>query len=415
MPFELSLALRYMRSKRKRSAVSILTWLSVGGVAIGVMALMVVLSVMNGFDNDLKTKIVGLNAHILIMPHLQQPFDDYAKVVERVKTLPHVIAVGPYVDGQALAKSTERSLGIAVWGVDPDSPQAIADLDKYLFEAKAVDLKPEMAGKNGRPERIFLGRELARRMGVGLGDDLILFLPILQQTPLGMMPTSKKFQIVGIFSTGMYDYDASFAYVALDQAKAMYNLGEGATGVAVKVDDVDRAPEVARRIREELKGRYQVQDWLQMNRNLFVALETEKMVMAVILSLIVLVAALNIVNPLTMVVIEKTKEIGILKAMGAADRSIASIFIMQGLFIGVLGTILGAALGFGICEIIKQVPIPMPGGGSVYYIDRLPVMVDPVLSYVLIPLGSILLCFVATLFPARQAAKLEPVEAIRYE
>jgi lipoprotein-releasing system permease protein len=415
LPFEIVIALRYLRSKRKRSAVSVITWLSVGGVAIGVMALTVVLSVMNGFDADLKTKIVGLNAHILVLPRHDEPFNDYDKVVQSIRNVKHVKSVGPYAEGQALAKASDRSLGIAVWGVDPDAPQAVADLDKYLFEAKATDLKPEMAGSNGRKDRMFLGRELARRLGVGLGDDVILFLPILQQTPLGMMPVSRKFQVVGVFSTGMYDYDASFAYTALDTAKTMFNLGSGSTGVAVKVDDVDRAPEVAQVLREQLHGRYVVQDWLQMNQNLFKALRTEKFVMAIILSLIVLVAALNIVNPLTMSVIEKMKEIGILKAMGANDRSIASIFIVQGLVIGVLGTFLGAVLGYGLCEIIARVPIPMPGGGSVYYIDRLPVMVDPILSYVLIPLGSVALCFLTTLFPARQAGKMEPVEAIRYE
>jgi lipoprotein-releasing system permease protein len=415
LPFEVALGLRYLRSKRKRSAISVLTWLSVGGVSIGVMALTVVLSVMNGFDADLKNKIVGLNAHILILPRHDEPFTDYEKVVQRVRDVKHVVAVGPYAEGQALAKASDRSLGIAVWGVDPDHPQAIADLDKYLFDAKANDLKPEMAGNNGRKDRLFLGLELSRRLGVGLGDDLVLFLPILQPTPLGMMPVSRKFQIVGIFSTGMYDYDASFAYTALETAKSMYKLGEGSTGVAVKVDNVDRAPDVAQELRELLKGRYVVQDWLQMNRNLFQALRTEKFVMAIILSLIVLVAALNIVNPLTMVVIEKTKEIGILKAMGANDRSIAFIFIFEGIFIGLLGTLAGALMGFALCEIIARVPIPMPGGGSVYYIDRLPVLVDPFLSYVLIPFGSVLLCFIATLFPARQAARMEPVEAIRYE
>jgi lipoprotein-releasing system permease protein len=415
LPFEIALGLRYLRSKRKRSAVSVLTWLSVGGVAIGVMALTVVLSVMNGFDADLKSKIVGLNAHILVLPTLQKPFNDYDKAIERIRRVQHVKSVGPYVDGQALAKSAERSLGIAVWGVDPDEPEAVADLDKYLLNAKSLDLKPEMAGANGRRDRIFLGRELARRMGVGLGDDLLLFLPNIQMTPLGLVPVSRKFQVVGVFSTGMYDYDSVFSYVALDQAKQMYGMENAVTGVAVKVDNVDRAPAVAREIREMFKGRYLVQDWLQLNRNLFQALQTEKFVMAIILFLIVLVAALNIVNPLTMVVIEKTKEIGILKAMGANDHSIAFIFIFEGLFIGVLGTLLGALLGFGLCEIIQRVPIPMPGGGSVYYIDRLPVKVDPWLSYVLIPAGSILLCFLATLFPARQAGKMEPVEAIRYE
>lgn len=416
LPFELFLGLRYLRSKRKRAAVSVLTWLSVLGVAVGVMTLTVVLSVMNGFDEDLKSKIVGLNAHIVVTGYQTDFVSDYEAVVQTIRKMPRVASVGPYVEGQSLARSKSRSLGIMVWGVDPDRPQAVADLDRYLHHGVKADLlKAPALGSQGRAERIFLGHELARRLGVGRGDDLVLFLPILQQTPMGLMPQSMKFQVVGIFSTGMYDYDATFSYVSLDNARRMYQMPDGVTGVAVKVDDVNQAPEVARRIREALKGRYQVQDWLQMNRNLFIALQTEKMVMGIILSLIVLVAALNIINPLTMMVIEKTKEIGILKAMGARNSSVKDIFVFQGMFIGTMGTLLGMALGFLLCTIIERIPIPMPGGGSVYYIDRLPVKVDVFVSYVVIPVCSMILCWISTLYPARQAAKLEPVDAIRYD
>jgi lipoprotein-releasing system permease protein len=194
----------------------------------------------------------------------------------------------------------------------------------------------------------------------------------------------------------------------------MYQLQNDVSGIAVKLDNVDLAPDIAREIRKKFNGQYFVQDWLQMNRNLFVALETEKWVMGIILSLIVLVAALNIVNPLTMMVIDKTKEIGILKAMGATDKSITFIFIFEGMFIGILGIIIGIIGGFVLCELIAKIPIPMPGGGMVYYIDRLPVKVDPFVAYVAIPIFSVILCFLATLYPARQAAKLEPVDAIRY-
>jgi lipoprotein-releasing system permease protein len=249
---------------------------------------------------------------------------------------------------------------------------------------------------------------------VVVGDDIILFLPILEQTPMGMMPQSMKFQVVGLVSTGMYDYDSAYTYVSLTNGSKMYQLQNDVTGIAVKLDNVDLAPAIAKEIRKKFNGQYYVQDWLQMNRNLFVALETEKWVMSIILSLIVLVAALNIVNPLTMMVIDKTKEIGILKAMGAMDKSITFIFIFEGMFIGVLGILLGVLGGFVLCELIAKIPIPMPGGGMVYYIDRLPVKVDPFISYVAIPVLSVVLCFLATLYPARQAAKLEPVDAIRY-
>jgi lipoprotein-releasing system permease protein len=414
LSYEIFLGLRYLRSKRKRSAISVLTWLSVVGVAIGVMALNVVLSVMNGFDEDLKSKIIGLNAHIIVAGYQNHPLSNFEAITNDIRVMEHVTSVGPYVEGQALCRSRERSLGVMVWGVDPDHPQAIADLNKYLQTARATDLKAPTTEGSGRQERIFMGEELARRLQVGVGDDVILFLPILQATPLGMTPRSMKFQVVGLLSTGMYDYDSSYSYVALPVGQKMYDLAGNVTGVAVKVDNVDLAPAVAKKIREKYHGEYFVQDWLQMNHNLFVALQTEKWVMGIILFLIVLVASLNIVNPLTMMVIEKTKEIGILKAMGGTDKSVTTIFIFDGMFIGVVGILLGLILGFILCEIIAKVPISMPGGGMVYYIDRLPVKVDPLVCYGVVPVVSILLCFLATLYPARQAAKLEPVEAIRF-
>jgi lipoprotein-releasing system permease protein len=412
--FEIFLGLRYLRSKRKRSAISVLTWISVLGVAIGVMALNVVLSVMNGFDEDLKSKIVGMNAHIIITGYEGQTLTNYDQIAQIVGKMDHVTAVGPYTEGQALARSKDKSLGVMVWGVDPEHPQAVADLNKFLWNAKSTDLNQPAQPGSGLPERIFLGAELAHRLDVMVGDDIILFLPILQQTPLGMMPQSEKFQVVGLVSTGMYDYDSSYTYVSLTNGQKMYQLQNDVSGIAVKLDNVDLAPEIARQIRQKFNGQYFVQDWLQMNRNLFVALETEKWVMGIILSLIVLVAALNIVNPLTMMVIDKTKEIGILKAMGATDKSITFIFIFEGMFIGILGIIIGIIGGFVLCELIAKIPIPMPGGGMVYYIDRLPVKVDPFVAYVAIPIFSVILCFLATLYPARQAAKLEPVDAIRY-
>jgi lipoprotein-releasing system permease protein len=384
------------------------------GVAIGVMALNVVLSVMNGFDEDLKSKIVGMNAHIIITGYENQTLVNYDQIAQIVGKMDHVTAVGPYTEGQALARSKDRSLGVMVWGVDPEHPQAVADLNKFLWNAKSTDLNQPAQPGSGLPERIFLGAELAHRLDVMVGDDIILFLPILQQTPLGMMPQSEKFQVVGLVSTGMYDYDSSYTYVSLTNGQKMYQLQNDVSGIAVKLDNVDLAPDIAREIRKKYNGQYFVQDWLQMNRNLFVALETEKWVMGIILSLIVLVAALNIVNPLTMMVIDKTKEIGILKAMGATDKSITFIFIFEGMFIGILGIIIGIIGGFVLCELIAKIPIPMPGGGMVYYIDRLPVKVDPFVAYVAIPIFSVILCFLATLYPARQAAKLEPVDAIRY-
>jgi lipoprotein-releasing system permease protein len=413
-PFELFLGLRYLRSKRKRTAVSVLTWISVIGVAIGVTALNVVLSVMNGFDEALKAKIVGLNAHIYVAGFQNQPLSGYQKVVAEIRKIKHVVSAGPYVEGQALARSRQRSTGVEVWGLDPDNPKPVIDLDKYLWDAKASELKMPPAEGSGRPERIFLGSALAQRLQVTVGDDVVMFLPILQQTPLGMMPQSMKFQVVGIIATGMYDYDLAYTYVSLSNGQRMYHMQDDVTGIAVKVDDVDQAPQVAKQIRTKFNSGYLVQDWLQINRNLFIALRMEKLVMFIIVFLIVLVAALNIINPLTMMVIEKTKEIGILKAMGSTNRSVMGIFVFEGLLIGVVGTAIGVLLGYVLCLIIMKIPISMPGNGTVYLVDRLPAKIDPLFFYVITPASSMLLCFLATLYPARQAAKLEPVEAIRY-
>jgi lipoprotein-releasing system permease protein len=414
-PFEIFLGLRYLRSKRQSVAISVLTLLSIIGVAIGVMALIVVLSVMNGFDQELQSKIVGLNAHVIVSGRNNKSIQHYQSLITRIKKIPDVKFVGPYIESEALATSNRRSLGIIIWGIDPNHPRAIANLNKYLFETHVVNLnKPKTLGRS-RTQRIFLGNVLAHRLEVNVGDDVILFLPTLQPTPLGLMPKAVKFQVVGIFKTGMYDYDATFSYVSLKNAQKMYGLGKGITGIAIKVNNINQAPLVAREIRKIFHNRYQVQDWQMMNHNLLEALQTEKWVMGIILSLIVVVAALNIINPLTMMVIEKTKEIGILKAMGASNFSITIIFIFEGLFIGIVGTLLGAVLGFILCEIIAKIPIPMPGGGAVYYINRLPVKVQPFLSYFLIPILSIILCFLATLYPSWQAAKLEPIDAIRYE
>lgn len=391
-----------------------LTWISVLGVAVGVMTLIVVLSVMKGFEEDLKQKIVGVNPHVVIAPFADQTMWDFQEVLKTLQKTPKITAASPYVEGQALIRSRSRAVGAAVFGINPEDFSGLVDLDRFLIESEVKALSPRSAGGSGRTERIFLGLELARRLEVHPGDDVILFVPVLRPTPLGPMPKSMRFQVAGLFSTGMYDYDTAFAYTDLTVARQLWETGEGVSAVAAKVKDVDEAAVVAERLRDIFFQRYFVQDWLQRNRNLFLALHTEKIVMGIILSLIVLVAALNIINPLTMMVIEKTREIGILKSMGASDFSIRFLFWFQGMVIGFLGTLLGTFLGWGLCEVIQAYPIPIPGGGAVYYIERLPVRVEAWLAYGVIPGVSLLLCFLATLYPARQAARLDPTEAIRY-
>jgi len=420
MSFELFVGLRYLRAKRKQAFISVITFISVAGVTLGVMAMMVVLAVMTGFGTDIKSKILGANAHIRVM-NRNGRIDEYREVMAKIDKVEGVKATAPFVFCQVMLRHGSFVSGALLRGIDPNRAGQVVALEKSVSAAALKDLTgvaddhDEQNVEDANPPGIILGKELARILGAYPGDEVHVISPFGGSlTPFGgRIPHMKKFKVVGLFDSGMYDYDTSFAYVSIDSAQQLLRLGKGVDGIEVRVDDIYAVDRISHSILERLGPSYWTQDWMQMNKNFFSALKLEKTVMFIILVLIILVAAFNIISTLIMMVMEKTKDIAILKSMGATSRSIMKIFMLDGLVIGALGTIMGIAGGSLLCFLLKRYEfVKLPS--DVYYISTLPVRVE-VLDVALIALSSIAISFVATLYPSYQASRLDPAAAIRYE
>ena len=410
MSFEFFIGSRYLRTKQKQAFISLITVLSIAGVTVGVMALIVVIAVMTGFEYDLKSRILGVESHIVIMRH-NVPFSDYRNILEHVENTDGVEAATPFINSQVILRSSLSLSGAVLRGIDPDSAdRVIKNLDKVsLKNLKETD---QRKSTSIAMPAIILGKELAKNLGVMQGDPVYLISPRGMISPIGHIPTMKRFKMAGLFESGMYEYDRSLAYMHIKDAQKILRMGDSVNGIEVRVNDIYNARNIAGRIVKELGFQYWARDWMQMNQNLFSALKLEKTVMFIILALIVLVAAFNIASTLIMMVMEKTKDIAILKAMGATDKSIRKIFVFKGIVIGSIGTILGVCLGFILCTVLKYYQfIELPG--DVYYITTLPVKLE-LLDVVIIASAAMAISFLATLYPARQASKLDPVEAIRY-
>ncbi len=408
MFFELFLGLRYLRAKRKQAFISIITIISVLGVMVGVMALVVVLSVMNGFRADLMSKILGVNSHLLVL-NVGGEFGDYQALSRKISHMEGVEASTPFIYGQVMVNKSGNASGALLRGIDPVSVTNVLKIGGMIRKGALESLERKV---DGLPS-IIVGSELARRIRAAVGESLKVVSPEGKLTPLGRSPNTRVYRVSGLFDSGMYEYDASMIYVSLKEAQELLGLGNQVTGLEIRTDDVYKSDRVAERIEETLGYPFWTKDWKVMNRSLFSALKLEKITMFVILTMIVLVGALNIISTLVMVVMEKTKDVAILRAMGASAKSIMSVFMFQGLLVGIVGTGAGLLAGLGICQALAKYQfISLPS--DVYYISTLPVQVE-FGDVGMVAAAAVGISFLATLYPAWYASRLNPVEAIRYE
>ena len=413
-PYELAVGLRYTRARRgsgRNSFISFIALTSMAGIALGVAALIVVLSVMNGFQEELRNRILAVASHIEVrgIPELADP----ATVEKEALSVPHVVAAAPYVMGQAMLSGGGVNRGALVRGIDPAAEAGVADIGKHMRAGSLDALKPGGFG-------IVLGAEIARAMGVRLGDPIVVVAPQGIATAAGTLPRLKSFRLVGVFEVGMYEFDSGLALIDIDDAKKLYRM-EGVTGVRLKLDDLYRAPEVARQLIGKIDVDAEIRDWTLSHANFFRAVQIEKRVMFIILTLIVAVAAFNIVSAQVMTVTDKHADIAILRTLGASPTSIMTIFVIQGALIGVIGTLIGVvggillALNVGtVLPAIERLFSVQFLDKSVYYISELPSDLQRG-DVVTIAAIALVLALVATLYPAWRAAKVNPAEALRYE
>ncbi len=428
MPYEFFISRRYMRAKRKQVFVSIITSISIFGIFLGVAALIIVLAVMNGFEEDLRTKILGIRSHIEVTTDMSGAMKNYPAIREEIDKIPGVVASTPFIYTQAMIRSGSGVTGVVIRGLDTPSAPKVINLGKikegkldYLNQIPDEALKKLPAEDKGL-SGILIGREMARNLGLFLYDSITIISPTGGiATPMGMVPRMKKFIVVGIFESGFYEYDATLAFLSLKSCQEFLDLGDAVSGLDIVVNDIYKADVISRNIQSKLGFPFFTQNWMQMNKNLFSALKLEKRVMFIILSLIVLVAAFNIISALIMIVMEKNKDIAILKSMGATSGTIMKIFIYQGLIVGVVGTFFGSIAGLTIALNLQKISLFVEKifnfkilPGDVYYLSELPSKVNYG-DVVTIVLGTLAICFLSTIYPSMRASKLDPAEALRYE
>lgn len=412
-PLPLFVGLRYFRARRRNQFISFISFMSMIAIAIGVMALITVLSVMNGFQNELRSRILSMVSDVTISGYSGK-LNDWQSVMQRVQGLPHVTGAAPYIEDQAMLANGANMSGTIVRGVIPADDIHVSDVGRKLISGNLNDLTPGSYN-------IILGKDLAYALGVGPGDKVIMLISQGNVTPAGIIPRLRRFTVAGIFYAGVYQYDSALALINLKDAQTLYDMGSATTGVRLKLDDNLLAPVMARHLVADFNGEYYISDWTQQNANLWTAISIEKTVMFVILSLIDLVAAISIIIVLVMAVTDKQSDIAILRTLGMTPKSIMGVFVVQGTLIGFLGTLLGLILGIllarnvnNILELLRHVFNVQIFPASVYYISNLPsdIYVSDVLK---VTIATFVLTVLATLYPAWRAARTQPAEALRYE
>jgi lipoprotein-releasing system permease protein len=407
IPFELHVALRYLLAKRKQAFISVISLISTVGVAVGVMALVIALALMTGLQQELRDRILGSNPHINVSN--RDGLVDYRTEADRLRRVPHVLGAAPAILGQGLVYAARLTEPMQIKGIDPALEQQVTNINGAMLAGTVAALA---APAKGEPDGILLGKDLAVKLGVAVGDSVSLLTTQGTLTPMGVIPRTRRLRVAGLFSLGLYEFDSSYGFVSLDVAKRLLDRDQVQL-IQLRVDDMYKAPEIARSITSTLGAKYRTEDWTAVNRSLFSALLHEKMAISMTIGLIVIVAGLNIVASLILLVMEKTRDIAILKTLGAGARSITAIFVVQGLIIGIVGTGVGAVVGYGVSFTLDRYElIKMPV--DVYQVSHVPFRVLP-RDFLLVIACAVVVCFVATIYPSRQAARLDPAEALRYE
>jgi lipoprotein-releasing system permease protein len=408
MPFELQIALRYLLAKRKQALISVISLISIVGVAVGVLAVIVALAIMTGLQQEVQNRILGANSHIYVWKR-GGGIPDFQAEADKLRKVPHVLGAAPAILGQGLISASGALEAIQIKGIDPTLEGQVTAIGTAIRTGTLAGINPGASGDLGG---ILLGADLASKLGVKAGDTVTL--QTLQGTlsPFGLIPRSKSLRVAGTFSLGLFEIDSTFGFVALDRAKRLLDVDDVQL-IQLRIDDIYKAPDVRADIERRFGSEYILTDWTQENRTLYHALWLEKVAVSIAIFLIVMVAALNIVATLILLVMEKHRDIAILKTMGTSARSVTTIFMLQGLVIGVVGTMVGATLGYVICTVLDRYQlIRIPA--DVYQVSHLPFTILWT-DFSMVIVAAIVICFVATIYPSRQAARLDPAQALRYE